>query len=79
MERVTKALSELQLPFDGTSVVPAIEALAGIIFESHTSDTKSALVDADDVAQGRMVDLHRGVMRQAVVLLQHVLFRKRWR
>ena len=51
VERVTKALPELQLPFDGTSVVPAIEALDGIIFESHTSDTTSALVDAD-VAQG---------------------------
>jgi hypothetical protein len=50
VERVTRALPELQLPFDGTSIVPAIEALDGAIFESHASNTTSALVDAD-VAQ----------------------------
>ena len=47
VERVTKALPELRLPFDGTSVVPMTEALDGIIFESHTSDTTYTLADAD--------------------------------
>ena len=50
VERVVIALPDLQLPFDAANIAPTIETLDRIAFEARTTDSTSALVDAD-VAQ----------------------------
>ena len=51
VERVVMALPDLKLPFDAANVASTIETLDQLVFGVRSSDSTSALVDAD-VAQG---------------------------